>query len=455
MIYMGNIKKAYLTDGPIGATLFRLTLPMILSLLAMVSFNLIDTFFIGQLGAEELAAIGFTFPVVFVIGGIAMGLGIATSSLVSRAIGSGDTEQVRRLATDSLMLAVLTVLFFVILGLLTIEPVFKLLGASSEILVLIKQYMLIWYPGMVFVVIPMVGNNAIRATGDTRTPSFIMITAVVFNAILDPLLIFGIGPFPRMELAGAAVATVVARAITLVLSIYILYHREKMITLKRIAINRIFSSWKQILYIGLPSAGTNIIIPLGVGIITSLVATYGPEAVAALGVASRIDMLALTVIMALSSVLGPFVGQNWGAGKSGRIRTGVKYSQQFSMIWGALMLAVLLVASRSIATIFSSDETIISHIQMYLWIVPVSYGFWGILMLTNSALNVLNKPIDAAMLTLMRVFVIYVPLAYLGSYLLGLSGIFGAVSVANIFTGVAGYLWLKRTLNVQAAYAGA
>jgi putative MATE family efflux protein len=431
----------------------KLTLPMILSLLAMVSFNLIDTFFIGQLGADELAAIGFTFPVVFVIGGIAMGLGVATSSLVSRAIGAGDAGRVKRLATDSLMLAVLTVLFFVILGLLTIEPVFRLLGASSDILVLIKQYMLIWYPGMVFVVVPMVGNNAIRATGDTRTPSFIMMTAVVFNAILDPVLIFGIGPFPRMELAGAAVATVVARAITLVLSIYILYHREKMITLKRVAMERVFDSWRQILYIGMPAAGTNIIIPLGVGIITSLVARYGTEAVAALGVASRIDMLALTVIMALSSVLGPFIGQNLGAGKNGRVHKGVKYSQQFAMVWGLIMLGVLLLASRPIASVFSSDDTIISNIQMYLWIVPLSYGLWGILMLTNSALNVLNKPIDAAILTITRVFVIYVPLAYLGSYLMGLWGIFGAVSVANIFTGVAAYLWLKRTLKVQAAYA--
>ncbi|MEE4310864.1 MAG: MATE family efflux transporter [candidate division KSB1 bacterium] len=450
---MGNIKRAHLTDGPIGLTMVKLTLPMILSLLAMVSFNLIDTFFIGQLGADELAAIGFTFPVVFVIGGIAMGLGVATSSLVSRAIGAGDAGRVKRLATDSLMLAVLTVLFFVILGLLTIEPVFRLLGASSDILVLIKQYMLIWYPGMVFVVVPMVGNNAIRATGDTRTPSFIMMTAVVFNAILDPVLIFGIGPFPRMELAGAAVATVVARAITLVLSIYILYHREKMITLKRVAMERVFDSWRQILYIGMPAAGTNIIIPLGVGIITSLVARYGTEAVAALGVASRIDMLALTVIMALSSVLGPFIGQNLGAGKNGRVHKGVKYSQQFAMVWGLIMLGVLLLASRPIASVFSSDDTIISNIQMYLWIVPLSYGLWGILMLTNSALNVLNKPIDAAILTITRVFVIYVPLAYLGSYLMGLWGIFGAVSVANIFTGVAAYLWLKRTLKVQAAYA--
>jgi putative MATE family efflux protein len=204
---MQNQTRATLIEGHIGKTLIKLTIPMIFGILGMVAFNLVDTFFIGQLGTNELAAISFTFPVVFVIGSLAMGLGMGASAVISRAIGEGDPTRVQRFTTDSLILSVLVVVVFIVIGLLTIDQVFALLGATPQVMPLIKQYMLIWYPSMIFVVIPMVGNNAIRATGDTKTPSVIMLVAVAVNIILDPLLIFGIGPFPALALAGAALAT--------------------------------------------------------------------------------------------------------------------------------------------------------------------------------------------------------------------------------------------------------
>ncbi|MBD3308593.1 MATE family efflux transporter, partial [candidate division KSB3 bacterium] len=222
-------KKASLVEGSVAPLLIKLTIPMIFGVLGMVLFHLVDTYFVGQLGTIELAAMSFTFPIVMIIASISMGLGIGTSAVISRAIGEGDQHRVQRLTTDSLMLSVLVVAGFVVTGLLTITPVFGFLGATPEILPLIRQYMLIWYPGMIAVVIPMVGNHAIRATGDTKTPSMIMLVAVFANMVLDPLLIFGIGPFPRLELAGAALATVCARTTTLCVAVWVLYRRERML----------------------------------------------------------------------------------------------------------------------------------------------------------------------------------------------------------------------------------
>ncbi len=125
---------------------------------------------------------------------------------------------------------------------------------------------------MPFVVVPMVGNNAIRATGDTKTPSLIMVLAILINLSLDPLLIFGIGPFPRLELEGAAIATVIARATTFTVSLLVLTKREKMITLARTKLSEIAASWKKILFIGLPAAGTMII--------TRMISDYGTAIVA-------------------------------------------------------------------------------------------------------------------------------------------------------------------------------
>ena len=132
---------AILTEGPVGRTLVRLTGPMILGIGAMVAFNLTDTFFVGRLGPTELAALSFTFPIVLIVNSIAIGLGIGASAVISRAIGRGESGEVRRLATDSLTLAFSTVALFVVIGYLTIDPVFRRLGATDTVMPFIRQYM--------------------------------------------------------------------------------------------------------------------------------------------------------------------------------------------------------------------------------------------------------------------------------------------------------------------------
>ena len=444
---MTRTRQARLIEGPIPQTLVKLTLPMLVGIFSMLAFNLVDTFFLGRLGTEPLAAISFTFPVVMAIGSVALGLGVGAAALVSRAIGTGDDAQVRRLTTDSLALALVIVGVFIIFGLLTLEPMFRMLGADETTLPLIRQYMVIWYPGMIFVVVPMVGNNAIRATGDTKTPSLIMLSAVMVNVVLDPILIFGLGPAPALGIQGAAIATVFARATTLIIAIWVLYFREKMITLKPPPIREALSSWGRLLYIGLPAAATNMVLPVGLGIVIAMVAVFGQEAVAGLGVASRVETFALVLIMALSSVLGPFTGQNWGAGRIDRIKEAIRLSQGFALVWGALTFLALMLFARPLASVFNDDPAVINTIVLYLTVVPISYGLFGVLQLSNTALNTLNRPLHAGALMVLRMFVVYVPLAYAGSRIMGIQGVFGAAAIANIVAGVAAYFWLRRVLG--------
>lgn len=450
---MAMKKGAALVEGPVGKTLINLTIPMILGIMGMVAFNLVDTYFIGQLGIIELAAISFTFPVVMIVSSLAFGIGMGGSAVISRAIGEGDQDRVRRLTTDLLLLAFITVAIVAILGLLTMDPIFRLLGATPDILPRVKEYMSIWYVTIMFLVIPMVGNNAIRATGDTRTPSFVMLVAVVINVILDPILIFGWGPIPRLELAGAAIATAVSRAITLAVSLYVLYYREQMISFAWPGWSPILASWRRIMYIGFPAAATNMITPFSMAAITALVATYGAAAVGAFGVATRIDMFALTVIMALSSVLGPFIGQNWGAGRYDRVQIAIRQSQLFALGWGVLMTVLLALFARPIAAIFNDDPAVVENVALYLWLVPISYCLQGILRLNTFALNVLEKPFYATALTVMQMFVLYIPLAYAGSALFGLTGIFTAASTAHILAGIVAYFVLRIVVTRSTATA--
>ena len=446
--------SARFIEGPVERALARTTLQMLLGILAMVAFNLVDTFFVGQLGKAELAAMAFTFPVVMIFGGLAMGLGQGASAVISRALGEGDRGHVRRLTTDALLLSVAVVTVLVVVGLATVDPLFRAMGASDELMPLISTYMRIWYVGMPFVVIPMVGNNAIRATGDARTPATIMLVVVAVNAVLDPVLIFGLGPFPRLELAGAALTTVFARAAALAASMWVLALRDRLVTRHWAGLATTVASWRRILWIGLPGAGARMILPVGAGAVTRLVASHGQEAVAAFGVATRVDVFALAMVMALSSMLGPFIGQNHGAGLFARVHRAVRSSQLFAIGWGLLMLALLQLLARPLAGLFNDDPAVIANLVLYLRIVPFGYGLVGVLLLCSTSLNVLERPLHASALTIVQMFVLYVPLATLGSRLLGLEGIFGAALVANGVTGLAAYLVLRRVLRQRVPVGG-
>jgi putative MATE family efflux protein len=444
-----NAGKAKLTEGPIAPMLVRLTGPMVLGMIGIHAFNLADTFFVGRLGTSELAAMSFTFPVVFVVAGISLGLGLGASAVISRAVGEGDWGRVRRLTTDSIALALIVVAVFVVIGLLTIDPVFRLMGATPDLMPLIRTYMTVWYFGMVFVVVPMVGNNAIRATGDTKTPSLIMLLGALVNTGLDPLFIFGIGPFPRLELAGAALATVIGRSITFTVALVVLSKREKMLTLSFPGFAALWRSWRQVLHVGVPGALSNILVPLGIGIITRIVSGYGAPAVAGFGVAARIETFALTPVQALRSVIAPFVGQNWGAVRHDRLRQGVRVSTALAVGWGLFIWAVLAVAARPLAAVFNDSPAVVSTTVLYLWVVPACYGLRGVLLLSSGSLSVLRRPVDAAGLMLLQIFGLYVPLALAGGSLFGLGGVFAGGLISNLIAGSVAYVWMGRVMSLR------
>ena len=434
-----------LTEGAIGNRLIRLTLPMVWGIFALVAFNLADTYYVGQLGTDRLAAMSFTFPVVMTLGSLALGLGVGASSIIARAIGQGDRSRVQRFTTNSLTLGVFVVAILASLGLFTIDPLFTALGAGADVLPFVRQYMQVWYIGMVFLVIPMIGNSAIRASGDTLTPSLIMTFAAGFNILLDPLLIFGLWGFPELGLTGAAWATVIGRAMTLVASLLVLKFKEDMLSSHFPDLEETLWCWRDILYVGLPAAGSSMITPISIGIITSLLAVHGSVAVAGFGVASRVESFAMIVLMALSASIGPFVGQNWGAEKYGRVTKALQQSYLFCLGWGVLM-AVLLAASASrIVPLFNTDPEVVAIATNYLWIVPISYGTAGIIQVANSVFNALGKPIPAVIMTAIRMFILYIPLAYLASRWLGPLGIFLAATISNGLVGIGAYWWSRRT----------
>jgi len=427
--------------------LVRLSLPMLVGIVAMMAFNVVDTFFIGRLGTIPLAAMTLTFPVVMVIGTFTLGLAIGAMVVVSQSIGAGDESRIRRYTTDALTLAGLCVLVLAGIGLATIEPLFRLLGATDAMMPYVRQYMLIWYPGMIFFVVPTVGNNIIRATGDTLTPSLVMLLGVAINAVLDPLLIFGWEPVPAMGVSGAAIATVVTRAMTLVVALWVLHFREHLLVTSWPGWPVVLDSWKVILRMGLPVAVSNIIIPIALGVVTRIVTRFGAEAVAGFGVATRIESFGLALVFALSSGISPFVGQNFGAGRMDRIRTGIGYAKLFCLVWGALLLVAFALFGRRLATYFDPDPAVVRAAALYLWIVSLSLGLRGVHLVVWTSLNVLGRPYDSLFLESLLAFGLWIPLALAGAHVAQVVGVYGGLSLANLLAGAVAYVWIDRVIR--------
>ena len=441
-----DLKTARLLKGSVGKTLVSLAIPMGFGLVTIFLFNIVDTFYVGQLGAKPLAAMGFTFPVTYIVMSVAMGFSIGASSTISRAIGEGRQDRVRRLTTDVVGLAVIIVTLFAMIGLTNLRRIFSLMGADDETLGLISDYMIPWFLGVGLLGIPIVSIGAIRATGDTKSPAVIMAISGLVNIVLDPFLIFGIGPFPRLELRGAALASVISWTVTFTATIWILGKREKMIGLPLFAAKRSLASWKQILRISLPAAGTNILEPLSMAVLTRMVVQFGEEAVAAFGVGSRIESLALIGVAALSIAISPFIGQNYGAGNCDRIRSALRFGLRFSLGWGIVVFVILFSFAEVIAPIFNDDPAVIESAVLFLMILPISYGFLGISWLVNSAFNALNRPLRASFVILLHLFAFVLPLAYLGSKLNGLKGVLIGMAIGHVLVGISAYLMVHRLL---------
>lgn len=440
--------KVDLTEGSIKAHLIRMTLPMIWGILSIIAMNLVDTYFVGQLGTAQLAAMGFIFPIVMIRNSLAFGIGVGASSVIARALGRKDNERVKSYTTQALILAFGVSMCFAIVGYFTIDPVFLMLGADESLLPYIHDYMDIWYLGCFLVVVPMVGNSAIRAMGNTKFPSYIMMFIAVLNAILDPIFIFGLFGFPRLELQGAALATVISYSLSFFLSLYILGRVLKIISWES-CFNRVAESWKAILHVGIPSLGTNLIGPLSVTLTTWLVAKYGVETVAGYGVASRIEAICLVVLYALSTVTGPLVGQNWGAGRYDRVQRVVFQGSRLSILWGLISTVLLWIFARPLIALFDSNPEVIDAAHIYLMIIPVTYTMLGVVMICGSMANAIGKPKVSLFISFSRLVALYLPLAFGLSHFFGLQGLYIATALANILVGIAAYSWSRNRCKIK------
>ncbi len=427
--------KGNLTDGPVRDHLVRLSVPMVWALLAVISVQVVDTFFIAMLGTKELVGISFTFPVTMLISHLVFGLNVAMSSVVARLVGQKKIDEAKRVTLHGISLAFVTSAIIALISYISLDPVFRALGADETTLPVVYDYMPVWLIGSVILSVPVNGNSAVRATGDTYLPSLVMISIALINLVLAPIMIFGLFGFPRLEVFGAALATCISYAFGMGFGLYVLIIKKNFIPRDGLHLDKFADSLRRLAVIAIPAGLTNIISPATSAIIVAILSVHGSEAVAAFGIVTRVEAFSLIFVIALALGMAPIVGQNWGAGRYGRVHEAIKLAIIFNFVWSFLIAVLFGLFASEIGMMFSNDPVVVHYTTLFFWMVPITYGFGNLVFGWCSAFNAMGEPQRAFFMIAMKSFVMTIPAVYVGSHFYGVPGIFMALALVNLGSG--------------------
>ncbi|MCD6495998.1 MAG: MATE family efflux transporter [Candidatus Aenigmarchaeota archaeon] len=439
---MNGNKGRDLTQGPIGKSLLVLSAPIVLGMALQTAFNIIDTFFVGMLGSEQLAAISVTFPVVFIFIAIAVGLAVGTTALVSQALGARKDEEATNIAEHSLLAALVVGFVVAALGITFSPPLFEFMGVHGEVLEMTVSYANLIFIGFMFLFIGFLSQGIIQAGGDTVTPTKNLAVSVAANIILDPIMIFGFGPVPAMGLIGAGYATVIGRSVGAFLNLLYLLRGRALVKIKPKAFRFRADILKRIFLIGWPSSFSQSINSVGMILLMSMVGAFGTGALAAFGVGIRLESLAIMPVMGMGNALVPMIGQNLGAGNIKRAKSTLRMASYAVGLFMLLIMALWYFAPDVLYAPFSTDAGVLSIGEDYLRIISFGYLFLGLVFITGSAFQAAGRTTLQMLINMFRWSAI-VAGAWLFSSAQGITGIWWGFPLGNFLGFIVFAVFLK------------
>ena len=418
---------------------------MTVGTLTMNVAQLAEAVYLGMLGTEALAAMGFAFPLTITLFAFAGGIGSGASSVIARAMGAGQRDRAAVLVTHAQLLAIGVGTVLAVLGFLFAHPIVSALGATGLVLTLTVEYLQVYMIGVPFFILSVVGSTLLRATGSAASPGLIMALGSAVQIALGPLLIFGWLGFPELGIAGAAWAYVASRLVGVGLYV-VLLHRARLMDLN---LTGWLDSWISIMHVGAPAIASGLVMPISMLVITRLLANHGHEVVAAYNVASRVETIAHMILWSCSSSAEPFIGQNWGARLYDRVRRALFLCHSFCLVWGVVTFAFMVTFGGLLVSMIDDNPQVVATAEVFFLCIPLSIGFMGMMQVANSSFNARGLPRPALIISLLRGLIVGIPLTILGDLLWGYTGIFIATAVTNVALGVLAWWWNRNSVEAQ------
>ena len=404
----------------------------------MLGAQIAETVVLGWIGTDALAALGYAFPTTILLYSFAGGIGAGASSVTARTFGAGHRTRVRAIVTHAHLLALVVGIAVSAMFAAYAWHIVGLLGATGDVRQMATDYLTVFAIGFPLFMISMVGSMLLRATGNAASPGVVMAIGSLGQIVLCPILVFGWLGAPELGIAGAAWAYVIARGLGSGAYLVLITRAH----LFRWTLHGLTQSIFAIMHVGGPAVASGLVMPFSMFVITRLLSSHGDAVVAGYNVASRVEMLAHMILWSASSSLEPFVGQNWGAGLVNRVRRALKLTNNFALAWGVVTFVVMVTCGEWVVTTWISQDPVVIEVSVWFFtIIPLSIGFMGMTQIASSSFNALGKPGPSVVISLLRTWLVYVPLALLGDYFFGYIGIFIATAVSNVAVGLVAWNW--------------
>jgi putative MATE family efflux protein len=431
--------------GTIWKTVIHLSLPIIIAYLFQTFYNLADTFWLGKVGKTAIAAPTITFPIIFLIIAIASGLSVGGTTLLGQYKGAKDEEKVNETAGNTFILIGAIAVFMSILGFIFAPNILKLLQTPSDAYNETLQYMRIMFIGVPFIFGFYVYRALMQGYGDTITPMKIIAVSIVLNVILDPFIIFGWGPFPRLEVAGAGIATVFTQFLASIIGIIFLINGRYGIkmNLKGFRFNKHIV--KSVLQIGIPISVSQMGTSLGFTVLIGIVNTFGSSVVGAFGIGNRIIHLIFMPAIGLSQGSTTMVAQNIGADQTERAERSVWTSVWLISIFTTVLTTLLFFFGSYVIRFFIDDPEVISIGTHMFKIISFSVLFFSIMIVLTSAFQGSGHTMPVLVMQLVRLWGLRIPFVWLFAKHLnyGENGIFWGMTFSNAVIAIIAFLWVK------------
>ena len=429
-----------LTTGKEGKLILQFAAPMLLGNVFQQLFSVVDSIVVGNfVGKEALAAVGASFPVIFVMVSMIIGLVMGTTVVISQYFGAKDFVKVKRAIDTMYITSFFASLAISVAGIFLSGPILKLLGLPDELMPEAVKYLKIYFFGTI-IIFGYNGTSAVlRGLGDSKTPLYFLIVATVANIILDLLLIavFDLG------VAGAAYATVISNGIALLLAIVYLNKTHRFIRIAVRGLNFDMEVLRHSVRIGLPTGVQQTLVAMGMLALMGIVNQFGTNVIAAFSVASRLDAVAVIPAMSFSMALSTFVGQNIGANKLDRIRTGLISTVKMMVIVTIVTTLSIVIFGHFMINLFTSDAEVIRLGDQYLTIVSLFYIFFTLMFIYAGVMRGAGDTLIPMFISLLSLWLIRIPFAWFMSGKIGVTGIWWAIP-AGWFVGLSlSYLYYK------------
>jgi putative MATE family efflux protein len=444
----------YLLKGPVDKSIFKIAIPLIFANILLTTYQLIDTFWVGRLGLDSIAAVSLSFPIIFLLNSLAIGFTMAGGILISQYNGRGDRKNVNLVLGQTFSFVVLVAIGLSVAGYFAAEFMLSFLTSDANVLSQAAVYLEISFLTMIATFVYTIFQSALHGVGEVKLPMFIMLVTVILNFFLDPILMFGFRGIPAMGVAGVAYATLITETLAAVFGIIILIcgkHKLKLIS-KNLKLRL---QWvKKIFYLGLPSSMEMSTRSLGMVLMTFIVSTFGTLVVAAYGVGVKIFSLAIIPAMGFAMATSTLVGNNLGAKQFSRVEKIVKAGMKIAFWMLNLLGLIIFLAAKPLVTFFTpTDAALIEMATTFIRILSITFGMIGIQMVVISTIRAAGQATTAMLLAMIQTFMIFVA-AYILAVIVGFGelGLWWSYPISNFFAVIIIFIfyrkktWLKKEL---------